>query len=638
MTFQSSYTNTSAFELTKIQKYDATQKVSGYFLESTATINVEADHLTPDPELNKANIQEIASYLMTCNEPQIVMMIHGYANRKSDAKDRYEKINKYVQTLNLSNSIFVGYRWPSENPIKDDQVASTPPTSWQNKIAYAFQALPTLVLGLFISSLVLGIITISLLLGKNLVPPIISFLAIAIVTSFLGFFFSQISKDEDTKTNNFLPIFPNGVILVLSAFLIGAIANFTSALIVLAIIFALLLGIVLTLILLRLVTYSRDRYRAHNYAVLDLVEFIRQLDQAIIEEACQQTNCPKDKDIEIEATNKSRVRLSFIAHSLGCEVVTQAVRILSDVFDPDSIGETEIEKKPDPNIGRVFKLERLVLVAPDIPIDSVLSGRTNFLKPSIRRFQEKYVFCNEADLALRLASTAANYFSFPSKSRFRGYKLGNITVSHFKDSKDRNKRKLAEQDYGIVNHKNAPRELPRDYLEIRASNLEHRKLEELPKSKQDQILFKIGKIVADEFTYFDCTDYCDHRGELNTSDPINQEPKGVVSNALKKSALNLWPDYNNLFIANFITKKIDGHGGYFNGKFSQKLIYQMAFLGFKGLLVSYTTVELSEKANEQYDQFIKAAKDDLLDNFSLECQSKQIQVVLSQKSTAQLNL
>ena len=258
----------------------------------------------------------------------------------------------------------------------------------------------------------------------------------------------------------------------------------------------------MALILLRKSNYPRDRFRAFNYGVMDLVEFIRQLEQGRKENPDIKNNSEK--------SNKLKIYLSFIAHSLGSEVVTQTIRILTNVFDRD---------REDRKINDFFKLERLVLVAPDIPVESILSGRANFLQYSLSRVEEAYIFSNEADLALRMASTAANYFSFPSKSRFRGYKLGNITAKHFLDKNDKRNRRLKQlNDYGIVNLNidrqskeerfNAPFsfEEPIDYLEIRASNIEHRNLEELAESQLDSTK-NIAKNIANHFTYFDCTDY-----------------------------------------------------------------------------------------------------------------------------------
>ncbi|MGC8710875.1 MAG: alpha/beta hydrolase [Leptodesmis sp.] len=172
-------------------------------------------------------------------------------------------------------------------------------------------------------------------------------------------------------------------------------------------------SIILALILLRLSTYFRDNYRATNYGVPDLVELIRQLDLAVVQM----------RQSKGRPTNEPRIKLSFIGHSMGCFVVTNTIRILSDVFDPPSINKT-----PTAEIGNVFCLERLILVAPDIPVETVIPRRANFLRASLRRCQEAYIFASEGDLAVRLASTAANYFSFPARTKFSGYRLGNLTV------------------------------------------------------------------------------------------------------------------------------------------------------------------------------------------------------------------
>ncbi|MEQ8962078.1 MAG: alpha/beta hydrolase, partial [Coleofasciculus sp. C2-GNP5-27] len=177
-----------------------------------------------------------------------------------------------------------------------------------------------------------------------------------------------------------------------------------------------------------------------NYGVVDLVELIRQIDQAVIERR-------QSEDI--------RIKLNFLGHSMGCFVVTNVVRILSDVFDTESIN-----KQPSNYIGRGFSLGRLILVAPDISIDSIMPVRSNFLRSALRRCEEAYLFSNEGDLALRLASTAVNYISFPAKTRFRGYRLGNLTVQRFADQYDYRNQRLTEKDYGIVNNKNGQIESP----------------------------------------------------------------------------------------------------------------------------------------------------------------------------------
>ncbi|MGL5880314.1 MAG: alpha/beta hydrolase, partial [Xenococcaceae cyanobacterium] len=387
-----------------------------------------------------------------------------------------------------------------------------------------------------------------------------------------------------------LPILP-GVI-----FAVGAILSLVSSVILLflsptessllhflLVSFLILAGLafttIFTLFLLRIVVYFRDGYRARNYGVLDLVELFRQLDHILQQKGGQQ-----------------RVKLSFIGHSMGCYVITNAIRILSDVFD-----DRAIDKQPNSHIGQMFCLERLILVAPDIPVETILPGRANFLRSSLRRFEEAYIFCNEGDLALRLTSTAANYFSFPAKTRISGYRLGNVTVSRFRDRGDRTGY---TPEYGIVNLSQQGIDRPYKYLEIRSSNREHRKLEEMRTFLATEVQ------AADFFTYFDCTDYKD----------APSQRIGIVSLALQQPAINFW-DYVLLSIA-FVRKSInyndpqgvDTHTGYFEGKFSQQAIYELAFLGFQGFLQSL----LPEGQGK-----------DRIDALSQECSKRQIQVVLA---------
>jgi hypothetical protein len=54
--------------------------------------------------------------------------------------------------------------------------------------------------------------------------------------------------------------------------------------------FVTLFSLILTLIILRLVVYFRDSYRAANFGVLDLVELIRQLDRFVFERELEKKN------------------------------------------------------------------------------------------------------------------------------------------------------------------------------------------------------------------------------------------------------------------------------------------------------------------------------------------------------------
>lgn len=523
------------------------ENISGYLVVSTAKLNVETEEHNSNSYLSSVAhknffniddgqdepsaqdmIEKIAENLQSSPEPEIIINIHGYSSTPSDTEIGCQKIYEYVNThIQQPNKyIFIGYRWPSENPIKMDESGN-----FGQKLINAFSSLPTL-------------LAINLVVGL-----IIS------IWSAIGLLFLNILSNS-------------------------AVHFFTAMLILSGIVSS----TILALIILRISTYFRDTYRARNYGVTDLVELIRQLDYTV--------KLPQNK----------RIKLSFISHSMGCFVVTDVIRILSDVFDVKSIN-----KKPDSDIGNVFRLGRLVLVAPDIPVESILPGRANFLRSSLRRCEEAYIFCNEGDLALRFTSTAANYFSFPARTRISGYRLGNITVKHFN-----NKNDLVGHTprYGVVNlyeddyEKGYRLDNPYKYLEIRSSSSEHRRLEEITEISEESVQ------PADLFTYFDCTDYKDDR--------INQI--GIVSSAIQKPAIN-FGNYILLTWA-FIRKSInnrdpqgvDTHTGYFEGGFSQKAIYELAFLGFQGFLLSLS---------------IEGDESEQISVFSQRCHEKQIQVILA---------
>lgn len=602
----------SEFEIVPIEEFSKEKAVWGYYVNSTAPINaedlVQKVNQKENP-LTQQRLREIADYLVNSENPQIVISVHGYGTRRSEAQKRYRKIYKYVtencEPEKPKETVFIGYRWPAENPRQDDpQPPSNKPTTIGDKLNYAFQSLPTLLALVLSFGLILGVITAFLsitrpfLLGHT-TAQFITLALVAIVS-----FFATKAVLKKTDLQDLLPRLP--IYILLGGLLIGGLGIFlpwqlngvvNGLFVILLILFILSVGIILALLALRLSTYLRDRNRAMNYGVVDLVELIRQIDQAVIE-------CRQREDI--------RIKLNFLGHSMGCFVVTNVVRILSDVFDTESIN-----KQPSNYIGRVFSLGRLILVGPDISIDSIMPVRSNFLRSALRRCEEAYLFTNEGDLALRLASTAVNYINFPARTRFRGYRLGNLTVQRFADQYDYRNQRLTEKDYGIVNNKNGQIESPYCCLEIRASNREHQQLDELvPMGQVDQEIVKSSDVssidlqyvrVADRFTYFDCTDYCDF------TDSESNKQTGVVSQSLKKSALVVF-DYLRLSIAYFVKREINTHGGFFYGKFSQQLMYELAFLGFQGLLDNLKPgknrdeqiQELSQPCCEKYIQVVIA--------------------------------
>lgn len=636
-------------------------KIPGYFVASTAPINVEGDTMGKHKQqvqalpqlsqkLEETELNQLAQliYKRVADSSrndlafvELVISINGFSNSLAATKQRVEEIYQYINKDNCpqfqnqsSNLMYIGYRWPSE-PLMGDN------TWWFEKAYYAIVALPIL-------------------------PRLIlMFGAIGIVSSFF-------IPPLESLFNTPLRIVFSALVLILTA----------------------LFSFVASLVILRLLVYFRDNYRATNYGVPDLVEFLRQLDKALVSKAKEQyipevslidklinlllqklmiqlnlgkntqqeeaflklvceiivkgyckdnfidtlkieelkfysnTQFTKQEDIdeivrmatqiikeetEDEFVNikeraieilenkakkywkdKNRIKLTFIGHSMGAYVVTGAVRILSDVFDLNSVGTLGLTNKvPTSDIGNVFSLERLVLVAPDIPINTILSGRANFLRSSLRRFKEAYLFSNEGDLALRLASTVANYFSFPARTRESGYRLGNVVI---KDN----------QGYGIVN------------LNHIRQQKNHRLLEklfvdafDLQKSLANiQASFQMNSSqdreeIANLFTYFDCTDYTDQ-----VTLPRGKKRRVLT---LKKWRWELRGIYYLRLIIAYGLGIRDTHGGYFYGEFCQQAIYRLAFLGFGGFL----------------DSLSQSNRISALDELSQICSQNKIQVIIS---------
>lgn len=507
----------------------------GYIVSSTAPINVEdKEEITNERDPNEV-IKEIANYFVQNeSDAEILIPIHGYNSDKSGAQWWYEETRRYINQ-NFANRVapnfmIIGYRWPSEKVFPSEAGKN-----FQNRLKSlqtlfkAFKALPKplAIAGVFgLSLLIIGGIFNTTIALFNLVNDITILVAVSVV-------------------------------LTIALFVVVGI---------------------LTIFILRISGYFRDTYRAANYGVSDLVEFIRQLDNQIVQLS------PNGR--------QNRIRLNFIGHSMGAYVVTNTVRILSDVFDRDSIGNLEInnqKKCPSPNIGNVFRLSRLVLVAPDITAETIISGRGNPLRSSLRRFDEAYLFSNEGDMVLKIASTAANYFSFPASTRDGGYRLGNVIV--------RNPGKFGIEKDGVVNLDNNGRLIPfkgTDFLD----RLFLRNGVPLTK-RQQEIGLESDRFIAELFTYFDCTNY-------------KENGKGIVSQALGKPFLS-FKDYIALILAG-----IDGHNGLIYRKeadFSRWLIYGLSSLGFERLLVTIDPNQSDQQTS--------------LKLFSEHCKAKGIQVLLA---------
>jgi len=166
---------------------------------------------------------------------------------------------------------------------------------------------------------------------------------------------------------------------------------------------AALLGAGALLLVLRLSTYLRDRYRALHYGAPDLCEFVR------------------DLEIGLEATGV-RVALDLVGHSMGCLTLVNAVRVMTEFFHRPGVESRFL------GYGRAIQLRTLVLAAPDIPAALASPERNNYFLASLRRFAAVHVLSSDRDIVLKWASTLFNWASEP-RHDMAGRHLGNVFLA-----------------------------------------------------------------------------------------------------------------------------------------------------------------------------------------------------------------
>jgi Alpha/beta hydrolase of unknown function (DUF900) len=527
--------------------------IVSYLVASNAPISVETidkednnaqkNGIESKSQKTDATIQEIAKFLITNQKKaEIVIHIHGYNTGKEDFTGWVNDIYEYIledKFISKKTIVFIGYRWPSESiALKADKDSE----SFLKNVLTAMESLPIFFKTVWDSS-IRGVIASFTLLLLFLIP------------------------------------FTGGTALLLNNpdFL-------TSLLVFITAISTFFFGFVFSAILMRSTIYFRDSYRAVNYGVPDLVELIRQIDNAIAEQ---------------NKEHKNSTKLSFICHSMGAFVTTNVIRILCDVFDKNSIpnpaqSNEKEQNQPPLKIGNAFSLGRLVLASPDIPIETIMPERSNVLRSSIRRFEESYLFSNQGDYMLRVASTAANYLSFPANTYDRGFRLGNVVVRDYNESFDQTSLNLKllhtdadapQINFGIANQNRQDGRInqnPNSAMKCICivSDNRYKPLEEL-RSKNSPVTQKFA--VAGLFTYFDCTNYKDVTDFRDkTKNNPNVEP--LLTRGLDKEVLSFWDNFvlilDNLFCGRNV------HGGYFDGELSQKMLYRLAFLGFKSMLLT----------------------------------------------------
>lgn len=328
----------------------------------------------------------------------------------------------------------------------------------------------------------------------------------------------------------------------------------------------LLLGLSITLILLRIVVYFRDRDRAASFGVFDAVEMIRALHH-LVEEIIAGSNYQK----LLQQGQAERISLSFLGHSMGTMLTTSLIRILSNVFDPQadahlwqdnplgpfasasgpeppSPEQREQERRQRAAIGNLFVLDRLILVAADIPVWAITTGRSNNLASCLRRFRETFLFVNDADVVLRLASTVANYFVFPSGTRRGGYRLGNLSIANRARSKGYGWRRGDLRDLALHGGLGSA-------------------------SLCNSATFRCPPWIGYPLNVIDCTDYTDQHGRHLSA--------FTAGNPLTRP-LNYAATLLLMLLGSLGLSEVDGHGGYFGGKFCLDLLYELALRGNPG--------------------------------------------------------
>ncbi len=637
------------------KKNNDVANIKGYVAVSTAPINVDGDandkkgsqeNNSSDKKYQKKGIngiKEIADFLSDTEEYQdeekeLVIMVHGYNTKEEEVKKRYDgifkKINneyeKRTEYFDHKKLVFIGYRWPSENFSEDTckrflQAIGTFPilpylvtklSDSLGKVILSFLAIiiPCFYLILrqdfwsinqslvYISPESYGVVLLFLLMyliiiaivyrlgrelqqilqrrskQKEIIEMVVILLVILLpILSPIIISLLPIWGSVFTRLHNYPEIS-----LILAGYL--RCIHWISVCLIKAL--KLILFVCLPLILLRLSVYFRDSYRASHFAVPDLVDLIKTLDSSI------------------KFNGNQRIKLSFIAHSMGAFVTTNAIRIVSNVFEETS---SQNGKQCPENIGNNFALGRLILVSPDISMEAILPGRSNFLENSLGRFEEAYLFSNQGDVILRVFSTIANYFRFPTESVARGFRLGNLTINETQQLSDDhyNERHIN----GLIIPHDEEHLLNSLSIVCRGQQMS---LYELTNNdnKVDQC-YKVAKL----FTYFDCTEYKD------ACQPKGTAEEGILTFSINKKRLGIWDD-----LCLLLWKPNKTHGGYFDGEFCQKMIYGLACLGFEDFLKFIVP-------NEQK----KCSSQEQFRHFSEQCKDHGIQGVLSPKLDEILN-
>ena len=464
-----------------------------YLVTSTAPVSLEVDRQLPPLHRFRPlfNVDEFARIIQERQAKRLSLRTHGYS---SPAEGFYESFTNEADELNRpdpnthtrtlqDDHFYIGYQWPSEQPV-------TSPGLWadyQSHLGIVFKFL-------FVLSGIAGIFgTLLYIFLKLFGVPVLKLLGLLPGIA------------QVWEWSNFVTTIDAAVQwywIVPTVFLLWTIL----------------------FLLLRIVVYLRDRYRAIHYGAPDLAEFFWRLDRALNNlERNIASDVPQATGTEKPTTSDRQLSINLIGHSMGGLLVVTVLRILSDRFGKDDQGSllpdlsSPVGEEAD-SIGDHLRLDTLILASPDIPLEFMREGRNNYVRSAMRRCRRIYLMSSDRDIVLRYLSTVSNWFSEPS-IQMAGMRLGNIYLKPI--------RVNGNTQY-------------RPYIRI----MVHSERAVQPTSSYE--LFR-------KFNYLDCSEM---RGDQGTG--------GINAVALPLNRFNgLLIDLINTTLFLFGIKKLDVHGGYF---------------------------------------------------------------------------
>jgi hypothetical protein len=370
-----------------------------FLVTSTAPVSLNVKRDLPDLKRFRPlfNVDELARLIDEGKFKNLTLRTHGFAN---PADSFYQSFAQEADTLNkdtaFRNSLYVGYHWPSEQPILSRSLYSDVRANCDAAAKF-----------LFVLSGISGIIgPIVYFFLSLLVVPVLQAMQIPLIWPWRDF-------------NSVAKLAVQWYWLIPTTFLLWLLAFF----------------------LLRVLVYHRDRYRAIHYGAPDLAEFFWRLDKSLA----------------------NTLKVNLVGHSMGGLVLVNMLRVLSDKFGKDDLGDSLPDFTPDANgnlrevelpersaslssdnnprlFGEHLELIKIVLASPDIPLEFLRESRNNYVRSAISRCDQVFLMSSDRDIVLRYLSAVINWFSEPS-IEMSAARLGNVYLKKYP--------KLAGQSYNL---------------------------------------------------------------------------------------------------------------------------------------------------------------------------------------------